>query len=102
MLSANSRLSLAVLLALLSHAQAVELPLHNNKPVDGLNDETRCSWNCTVVDSEFSEEMKTTIAKKKMIGLVVKYEKRVTEKCVNQTSRNSSGNITEHWLCGCQ
>jgi len=97
MLSANSRLSLAVLLAVLCHAQAVESPLHNNKPVDGLNDETRCSWNCTVTDSDFSEEMKTTIAKKKMIRLVVKYERRVTEKCVNQTSRNSSGNITEHW-----
>jgi len=97
MLSANSRLSLAVLLAVFCHAQAVEPPLHNNKPVDGLNDETRCSWNCTVTDSDFSEEMKTTIAKKKMIGLVVKYEKGVTEKCVNQTSHNSSGNITEHW-----
>ena len=98
MLSANSLLSLAVLLAVLCHAQAQELPLHNKKPVDGLNDETRCSWNCTVLDSDFSEEMTTTIAKKKMIPLVVKYEKRVTEECVNQTSRNSSGNITEHWI----
>ena len=97
MLSANSSLSLAVLLAVLCHAQALEPPLQNNKPVDGLIDETRCSWNCTVLDSEFSEEMKTTIAKKNMIRLVVKYEKRVTERCVNQTSRNSSGNITEHW-----
>ena len=58
---------------------------------------TPCSWYCTVMDFEFSEEMKTTIAKKKMIRLVVKYEKRVTERCVNQTSRDSSGNITEHW-----
>ena len=97
MLLANSSLSLAVLLAVLCQAQALEPPLHNNKPVDGLNDETRCSWNCTVLDSEFSEEMKTAIAKKKMIRLVVKYEKRVTERCVNQTSCNSSGNITEHW-----
>ena len=97
MLSANSSLSLAVLLAVLCHAQALEPPLHSNKPFDRLIDETRCSWNCTVMDFEFSDEMKTTIAKKNMIRLVVKYEKRVTERCVNQTSRNSSGNITEHW-----
>ena len=97
MLSANSWLSLAVLLAVLCHAQAVEPPLHNNKLVDGVTDEIRCSWNCTALDSDFLEQMKTSIAKKKMIRLVVKYEKRVTEKCVNQTSRNSSGNITEHW-----
>ena len=97
MLSANSWLSLAVLLAVPCHAQAVEPPLHNNKLVDGVNDEIHCSWNCTALDSDFLEQMKTSIAKKKMIRLVVKYEKRVTEKCVNQTSRNSSGNITEHW-----
>lgn len=83
MLSANFWLSLAVLVVVFCHAQAVEPPLHNNKPVDGLNDEIRCSWNCTVMDTEFLKEMKTTIAKKKTIGLVVNYEKRVTEKCVN-------------------
>ena len=93
----SQAISLAVLLAVLCHAQALELPLHNNKPVDGLSDKSRCSWNCTVMGSDFLEEMKTTIAKKKVIRLVVKYEKRVTEKCVNQTSRNSSANITEHW-----
>ncbi|XP_020601975.1 uncharacterized protein LOC110041051 [Orbicella faveolata] len=97
MLSANSRLSLAVLLTVLCHAQVVELSLHTNKSVDGLDDETRCNWNCTDMDSDFSEETKTAIAEKKMIRLVVKYEKRVNEKCVNQTSRNSSGNVTEHW-----
>ena len=97
MLSANSRLSLAILLAVLCHAQALDPPLHNNKPVDSLDDEPGCRWNCTVMDFDFSEEMKTAIAKKKNIHLVVNYEKRVTEKCLNQTSRNSSGNFTEHW-----
>ena len=32
-----------------------------------------------------------------MIRLVVNYENRVNDNCVNQTSSNSSGNITEHW-----
>ncbi|KAJ7390669.1 hypothetical protein OS493_023381 [Desmophyllum pertusum] len=41
--------------------------------------------------------MKTTIAKNRLIRLVVKYEKKVDDKCVNQTSHNSSGNATEHW-----
>ena len=95
MLSANSWLYLAVLLAALCHAQALEQSLNNNKPVDGLNHESRCSWNCTILDS--SEEIKTAMAKQKMIHVVVKYEKTVTEKCVNQTSLNSSENITEHW-----
>jgi len=97
MLSANSLLSLAVLLAVLCYAQSLEPSLHNNKSLHDLSDETRCSWNCTVLDSDFSEEMKTTFAKKKVVPLVVKYETRVTEKCENQTSRISSGNITEHW-----
>ena len=94
MLSANSWLSLAVLVVVFNHVQALEPSLHNNKaPVDGLNDEARCSWNCTVMDSEFLEDMKTTIAKKNTIGITLeKYEKRVTEKCVSQTSRSSSGN----------
>ena len=97
MLSANSWLSLAMLLGAFCHAQDLQQPFHNNKPVDGFIHESRCSWNCTILDSDFSEKMKTAIAKEKMIYLVVKYEKRVTEKCVNQTSGNSSENITEHW-----
>ena len=94
MLSANSWLSSAVFLAALCHAPALE-PSLNNSPVDGLNHESSCGWKCTILDS--SKEIKTAIAKKKMIRLVVKYEKRVTEKCSNQTVRNSSENITEHW-----
>ena len=98
MLSANSWLSLAALLAVFSHALSLGPLLHNNKSPHDFNDGTRCSWNCTVLDSDFSDEMKTTIAKKKTVRLAVKYEmKNATEKCENQTSRISSGNITEHW-----
>ena len=93
MLSANSWLSLAVLVVVLNHVQALKPSLLNNKAaVDVLNDETRCSWNCTVMDSKFLEEIKTTIAKKQTIGnTFAKYEKRVTEKCIIQTSHSSSG-----------
>ena len=98
MLSANSWLSLAALLAVFSHALSLGPLLHNNKSPHDFNDGTRCSWNCTVLDSDFSDEMKTTIAKKKTVRLAVKYEmKNATEKCEKQTSRISSGNITEHW-----
>ena len=97
MLSANSWLSLAMLLVALCRAQAQESSLNNSKPVGGLNDGTRCSWNCTITESEFLEEIKTKIAEEKVIRLVVKYEKRVNDKCLNHNSRNSSGNITEHW-----
>ena len=63
-----------------------------------MNDGTRCSWNCTIMDSHFLEEMNTRIAKKKVIRLVVKYEKKVNDKCVNQQMpRNLKGNIAEHW-----
>jgi len=97
MLSANNLLSLALLVAVLCQAQSLEPSLHKNKSSRDINDGTRCSWNCSVLDSDFSEEMKTTFAKKKVVPLVVKYETRVTEKCENHTSRISSGNITEHW-----
>ena len=59
-------LSLAVLLALFCHTQSLEPSLHNDKSAYSLNEKTRCSWNCTVLDSDFAEEMKATIAKKKV------------------------------------
>ena len=66
MLSANSWLSLAVLVVVFNHVQALKPSLLNDKaPVEVLNDETRCSWNCAVMDSKFFVEIKTTIAKKK-------------------------------------
>ena len=90
--------NLAVLLAVLCSAQAQEPSLNNNKSVSGHNDGTRCSWNCTIMDSQFLEEMNTRIAKKKVIRLVVNYEKKVNDKCVNQQMpRNLKGNIAEHW-----
>ena len=96
MLSENTCLSLAVLVVVLCQVQSLEPSLHNNKaPVDGLKDETRCSWNCAVMDSVFMEEINTTIATKKAIGNTFafeKYEKKATEKCGSQTSRSSSGN----------
>ena len=98
MLSAYSRLSLAVLLVAFCHAHwTLEPSHHDNMTLRDLNDGTRCGWNCTDIDSYLMGEMKTAITKKKLIRIVVKYEKRVDDKCVNQTSRNSSGNITEHW-----
>lgn len=75
MLSANSWLSLAVLLVVLCGAQALEPLLNNSKLVGGPNDGTRCSWNCTILDSDLVEEIRTKIAKKRVIRLVVKYEK---------------------------
>ena len=97
MLSANFWLALALWLVVFYHAQALEPSLHNKKPVDGLNDETNCSWDCTVLDSDFWKEMKTKIVKKKVVRFIFKYEKRVTEKCFSQTLRSSSENITEVW-----
>ena len=92
-------LSLAVLLPAFCHAETLEPSHHGNTTVHGLNDGTRCSWNCTDIDSYLMEEMKTIIATNEIIRLVVKYE--VMDKCVDQTSGNSSG-YTEHWqIWGC-
>ena len=101
MLSADSQLCFAVLLAALCHIQVdgshktlVSLRHRDNH---GFGNGTQCSWNCTVIESDLSEEMKTTIAKNRLIRLVVQFEKKVDDKCVSRTSRNSSGNATEHW-----
>ena len=105
MLSA-SQISFALfVLASFGHAQtgvnnSVVSFHHQNTPTaisQGFGTETRCSWNCTVVDSDLTEELKTIIAKRRLIRLAVKFEKKMDDKCVNQTSRNSSGNATEHW-----
>ena len=71
--------------------------MNNTKLFGGSSHGTRCSWNCAILDSDVLEEIRTEIAKKRVIRLVVKYEKKVDDKCVNQTSHHSSGNITEHW-----
>ena len=94
MLLVNFRISLALLLSVICHAETLK-PTHQlyNTTVHGLNDETRCSWNCTDIDSYLMEEMKTVITKNKIIRLAVKYE--VMDKCVDQTSGISSGYI-EH------
>ena len=89
MLLVKFRLCYAVLLAAICHVQP-QLPSHQNTFLNGLNDETRCRWNCTAIDSDLTEEMKSTIAKKKPARLVVKYEKKVDNKCVTQTSGDSS------------
>jgi len=89
MLSANFQLCFAVLLATICHVKP-HLPSHHKTLLHGLN-ETRCRWNCTAIDSDLTEEMKNTIAEKKSVRLVVKYEKKVDSRCVNQTSSNSSG-----------
>ena len=91
MLLVYFQLCFAVLLAAICHVQP-QLPSHQDTFLNGLNDETRCRWNCTAIDSDLTEEMKSTIAKKKPARLVVKYEKKVDNKCVTQTSGDTSGN----------
>ena len=101
MLSADSQLCFAVFLAAFCQTQAevnhkTLVSSHNYDKTllnHGFGNETRCSWNCTVITSDRTEEMKTSIANRKLIRLVVKYEKKVDDKCVNQTSHN----FTEHW-----
>ncbi len=98
MLSTYSQVCFAVLLAVFCHAEALARSHHNNTLVNhGFGNKTRCSWNCTVIESDLTEEIKVTVAMGKLIQLVVNYENKVDDKCVNQTSRNSSGNATEQW-----
>ena len=98
MLSIYCQVCFALLLAVFCHAQALARSHHSNiRENHGISNETRCTWNCTVIQSDLTEEMKNTIAAGKLIQLVVKYENKVDDKCMNQTSRNSSGNATEHW-----
>ena len=96
MLSAYSRVIFAVLLAVFCHAQA-SAPSHHDNKLASFDNETRCSWKCTAIESNLTEDVKNTIAKGGLIHLVVKYENKVDDKCLNQTTRNSSGNATEHF-----
>ena len=98
MLSAYCQVCFAALLAVFCHAQTLARSHHNNIHENhGFGNETRCSWNCTVTESDLTEEMKITLVRGKLIQLIVKYENKIDDKCMNRTSRNSSGNATEHW-----
>ena len=97
MLSAYYQICFAVLLTAVYCTQAEES--HKNLAViHGIaGNETRCRWNCTVTEPDLTKEMRSKMAKRRLIRLTVKYGKEVSDKCVNQISRNSSGNATEHW-----
>ena len=91
------QLCFAVFVATFRYAQT-EVSSHYNALKVGNN--TICSWNCTIIDSDFLAQRKTVFAApNRLIKLAVKYQKKVDKKCVNQTSLgNSSGNATlEHW-----
>ena len=64
---------------------------------EGYGNETRCSWNCTVTDSDFPEQRKTVLPHNRLFKLVVMYEQKVDEKCVNQTSLSSNRAVAENW-----
>lgn len=102
MLSA-SKLCFAILLISFqchTRTKAEVSPRHDNMILDGegYRNEIRCSWNCTVTDSDFPEQRKTVLAHpNRLIKLVVMYEKKVDEKCVNQTSLSSNRVVAENW-----
>ena len=41
----------------------------------GSSNNTKCRWNCKVIDSDFPERWKTAFGKKRLITLVVNYER---------------------------
>lgn len=95
-------LCFAIFVAAFSCTQA-ESASHDNHNRDdvGFGKETSCSWNCTVTNSDFPLQRKADFITNRLIRLVVRYEVKVNDKCVNKPSDNSSGNATEHfrvWL----
>ncbi|XP_068755275.1 uncharacterized protein [Montipora capricornis] len=105
MLKSASRLSFAVVVVfacMQTYTSSVASEYNGNtlRSYKGSSNNTKCRWNCTVIDSDFPERSKTTFDKNRLITLVVNYERKVTEKCIQQTSE-SSGNTTEYfqvWL----
>lgn len=104
-----SQLCFAVFLASLLSTQAEGnsfpsfISRHNNNSLayeSGFINIT-CSWNCTIIDSDFPKYWKTISINDRLIKVVVEYEKKVTEQCARQAPRNLNGNGTEYfnvWL----
>ena len=63
------------------------------KDSNGFSNHTRCSWNCTVLYSNLTEQRRTAFAQNRLIAFG--YLKMMDEKCVKQTSRNSIGSDIE-------
>ena len=106
MLKSASQLSFAVFVVHFACMQAdissavSEYNGNTLRSYKGSSNNTKCRWNCTVIDSDFPERSKTAFDKNRLITLVVNYERKVTEKCIQQTSE-SNGNTTEYfqvWL----
>ena len=102
MLSASKLCFTVLLAAFQCHTQAeISSRLHSILDGgEGFENVTGCTWNCKVIQSDFPEErLKAMFATSNgMIKLVVKYEKKVDEKCVNPTIRDLSGNATENFI----
>ena len=55
-----------------------------------INAETRCAWDCNVINSKFVLEMKALIAKFRLIVVQLKYDQHEDEKCLKQTDLPNS------------
>ena len=91
-----------LILAAFSCTQAKSPSQYNhNRDDEGFRNNTRCSWNCTVIYSDFAVKRSTDFAVNRIIRLVVNYKTKVDEKCVNHASRISSKNgieVFKLWL----
>lgn len=66
-----------------------------------INAETRCAWDCSVINSRFALEMKALITKFRLIAVELKYDQHEDEKCLKQTGLpNSSLAELWTWLTG--
>ena len=95
MISASQLCFGLLLVAQLAHSSS-----HHNGTVgehsvgEGLSNDTRCSWNCRVIESDFTKQCDPVFTKKRFINFFAKYPLMVDKKCFSQYA--TSGSVSEY------
>ena len=90
MISASQLCFALLLVAQLAHSSSHHSGTEGEQSVDkGLSNGTRCSWNCRVIESDFTKQCDPVFTKKRFINFFAEYPVMMDKKCLKKVAIGS-------------
>ena len=90
MISASQLCFALLLVAQLAHSSSHHSGTEGEQSVDkGLSNGTRCSWNCRVIESDFTKQCDPVFTKKRFINFFAEYPVMMGKKCLKKVAVGS-------------
>lgn len=64
---------------------------------EGLSNDTRCSWNCRVIESDFTKQCDLVFTKKRFINFFAEYAGTINKICLSQIAMGSVSEYLYVW-----